>query len=133
MFPPMPNISHYQDRDLEQQEPITHTMPLRPSLLSEVQSGVKSIEIRLFDEKRRHIKVGDSIEFFSTEDPSITCKKKIVALTHAKSFLELLQQVPLEKAGWPQGSLPEKAVANIRKYYSEEEEQKWGAVALYLE
>ena len=107
-------------------------MQLQVLPFHQIEAGTKNLEIRLFDEKRRNMKVGDTIEFYSAQNSTNTCRKTIVAITYAKSLLELFHQVSLENAGWPQATLPEKAVADMRKYYPEEDENRWGAVALHL-
>lgn len=125
----------YVDTRVEVQlprEPMKHRMQLQPSPFKQIQAGTKYLEIRLYDEKRRNMRVGDTIEFHNALDPNDLHHKKIVAMTHAKSLLDLFQQIPLETAGWPEGTLPEKAASHMRKYYSEEEETMFGAVALHL-
>ena len=41
-----------------------HQMSLRPHPFEKIKLGEKTIELRLYDEKRKEIKVGDTIEFF---------------------------------------------------------------------
>ena len=45
------------------QEPVTHEMSLRESPFRAVADGTKVIEMRLLDEKRRKIRIGDRIRF----------------------------------------------------------------------
>ena len=40
-----------------------HKMKLNKSPFERIKNGTKTIEFRLFDEKRQQIKVGDKIEF----------------------------------------------------------------------
>ena len=44
-----------------------HTMHLVPSTFIRMKEGRKTIELRLYDEKRKQIELGDSICFTSTE------------------------------------------------------------------
>ena len=46
---------------------MTHSMQLTPSPFQMIKEGTKTIELRLFDEKRRKIQIGDIIEFSNTE------------------------------------------------------------------
>lgn len=48
-----------------------HQMNLNPIPFSLVRNGDKIIELRLDDEKRNCIMIGDDIEFVNTEDASI--------------------------------------------------------------
>ena len=58
-----------------------HTMKLKEDPFERMKNGTKTIEFRLYDEKRRKIKVGDEIEFFKLpklqERISIFCIIKI--------------------------------------------------------
>ena len=45
---------------------MTHQMQLQPEPFSMIKSGVKTIELRLYDEKRRKIRIGDEILFTNT-------------------------------------------------------------------
>ena len=49
-------------------ETMIHKMNLNPEPFERILSGRKTIELRLNDEKRRLIKVGDKIEFIQTEE-----------------------------------------------------------------
>ena len=40
-----------------------HEMSLNPAPFEKIKNGEKSIEIRLYDEKRRGVKIGDIIIF----------------------------------------------------------------------
>ena len=46
---------------------MTHSMQLTPSPFQMIKEGTKTIELRLFDEKRRKIQIGDIIEFSNTD------------------------------------------------------------------
>ena len=40
-----------------------HKMKLKESPFERIKNGTKTIEFRLYDEKRKQIKIGDKIEF----------------------------------------------------------------------
>ena len=42
---------------------MVHQIKLNESLFERIKNGTKTIEFRLYDEKRRKIKLGDKIEF----------------------------------------------------------------------
>ena len=46
----------------------THAMKLKPAPFAMIAAGKKTIELRLYDEKRQTIAVGDLIEFENTEN-----------------------------------------------------------------
>lgn len=123
---------NFQDRESTTSEPITHRMQLQPSPFKQIQQGTKTLEIRLWDEKRRLMKVGDVVEFYNAQDPVQTCKKNIRAITQAASLLDLFQEISLVAAGWPVETIATQAVSDMRKYYSEVDEKNSGVVALHL-
>lgn len=45
-----------------------HIMNLMPAPLKMIREGRKTIELRLYDEKRKQISIGDIITFVNTED-----------------------------------------------------------------
>ena len=47
-----------------------HKMKLNSKPFESIKSGSKTIELRLNDEKRQQVSVGDFIEFSLTDDPS---------------------------------------------------------------
>ena len=55
-----------------------HVMNLTPAPMQEIRAGNKTIELRLNDEKRKQISVGDTIKFINTEDSNDTLRVKVV-------------------------------------------------------
>ena len=49
-------------------EDMTHKMYLQDKYFDFIKNGTKRIELRLNDEKRQQIKIGDSIEFSNKKD-----------------------------------------------------------------
>lgn len=49
-----------------------HVMNLTPLPMQQIRDGRKTIELRLYDEKRKLISVGDTIKFINTEDSNDT-------------------------------------------------------------
>ena len=57
-----------------------HSMKLLESPYERISSGKKTIEIRIYDEKRQELNVGDIIEFSKLPDLEDKVKVEIVAL-----------------------------------------------------
>ncbi len=51
---------------------MVHEMLLAPKPFEMMKSGQKTIELRLYDEKRKHIQIGDRIRFYCTENQTQT-------------------------------------------------------------
>lgn len=91
-----------------------------------IKNGSKKIEIRLFDEKRRLIKVGDVIIFSNRETEEIL-QKEVKEIIIAKSFKELFNLRNIKDFG---GKDSEESVSNMYKYYSKEDEEKFGVIGI---
>lgn len=107
-----------------------HTMWLDDEPFSKILARKKTIELRLNDEKRQKIQVGDVIFFKNRKTKKricVTCKK----LHYAKSFRELFEQNSGHSAyGLECKNDLEKMVDVMRKYYSESDEESYGVVGI---
>ena len=108
-----------------------HEMKLNEKPFYNIAKGIKKIELRLFDEKRAKINLNDYIVFKNTTDLSQTIKVKVVGLLRYNTFEDLFKDVDYNICG-PANSLSEKLI-NIHKIYSEEEEKKYGNLAIHIE
>ena len=63
-----------------------HKMKLQLSPFEKIKSGSKTIELRLYDEKRQKVKIGDFIEFTCLDDATQKIQTKVTALHRYSSF-----------------------------------------------
>ena len=106
-------------------------MNLTPAPFSMIKSGQKTIELRLFDEKRQHIRVGDEIVFTNTESGE-TLRKTVAKLHRFDSFEELYRALPLLQCGYTAEDIDTAHPSDMEQYYSVEEQQKYGVVGIEL-
>lgn len=92
----------------------------------------KTIELRLNDEKRRLINVGDEITFINTEDNRKTLKTEIVNIYKYKSFKELYADLPLLKCGYTKEDISNAKPEDMIEYYSEEQQKKYGVLGIEI-
>lgn len=103
-------------------------MRLHPVPFEMIKNGTKTVEIRLNDEKRKLMKVGDMIEFSLRPDPEQKFTAKIVGLDYFPSFKEsFMSYPPNEYGGESEGEWE-----LMYKYYSPEEEKECGVVGIKL-
>jgi ASC-1-like (ASCH) protein len=107
-------------------------MKLKPEPFSAIKLGIKSFELRLYDEKRRKISVGDIIEFTSTESGE-SLSRRVRALHLFESFSELYRTLPLDKCGYTSENISTASPKDMDIYYSSEEQKQYGVVAIELE
>lgn len=104
-----------------------HKMRLHNEPFELIANGTKTFELRLNDEKRRNIKVGDIIEFENriTHDRIET---SVVSLDIYDSFEELYKHYDKVSIGY---ALDEDAKpSDMDLYYSKEEQAKYGVLAI---
>lgn len=108
---------------------MTHKMKLNPHPFESVKSGRKTIEMRLFDEKRSAIRQGDIIEFTETDSgEKITCT--VLNIFRYADFEELYRNHDKISIGY---SEDENADPNdMKKYYPEEKIKKYGTAAIEI-
>ena len=68
-----------------------HEMKLQPEYYNFILNGTKRIEIRLNDEKRQQIKLGDTIIFLKEPDLNEYFKTKVVGLLRYNTFEEMFK------------------------------------------
>ena len=68
-----------------------HTMKLKEDPFERMKNGTKTIEFRLYDEKRRKIKVGDEIEFFKLPKLQERILVRVKNLYRGDSFKNLFK------------------------------------------
>jgi ASC-1-like (ASCH) protein len=110
---------------------IEYIMKLSEPWFTLIKKGNKTVELRLFDDKRKQLKVGDIIEF-KHDISNKFFKKKIKKLKVFNSFEEALKNTKLKN------SLPgiKTYAEGIDVYHSiksyKEGEHKYGVLAIYL-
>ena len=107
-----------------------HTMRLQPQPFSMIRSGEKTIELRLYDEKRQQIKVNDEIEFCYPESGQTPYTVRVKALHRFRNFAELYAALPLLRCGYTRETLASASPDNMNTYYSPQEQAKYGVVGI---
>ena len=106
-------------------------MKLAPSPFEMIKSGRKSVEMRLLDDKRKSIQVGDRIVFTHTETGDTVCAT-VTKLHIFDSFEELYRSLPLLKCGYTEENVCSAHPSDMEKYYSLTEQKKYGVVGIEL-
>ena len=100
-------------------------MRLQKEPFEQIKAGTKTVELRLFDEKRKLLRVGDVIEFTNIEDGE-RVQARVSGLHIYGSFEWLFKDIPISKCGLAD----EKA---MDAFYSKEEQAEYGVVGIELE
>ena len=108
---------------------MTHSMQLQPAPFEMIRNGTKTIELRLFDEKRKKIRIGDIILFTNTATEEIL-KVKVLELLVFDSFKTLYSQLPLLDCGYTKDDVDTASPDDMNAYYPKEMQQKYGVVGI---
>lgn len=108
-----------------------HNMKLHPSPFEMIKSGKKTIELRLFDEKRQLLRVGDIIVFTNTATGE-TLQATILKLHRFDSFADLYRSLPLLQCGYTQDDIATAHPSDMEAYYSAEEQSQYGVVGIEI-
>ena len=106
-------------------------MKLHASPFEMIKSGKKTIELRLYDEKRQRIKEGDVIAFTNTSNGE-KMRATVKALHRFDSFEELYKTLPLLQCGYTVDDVDTAHPSDMEQYYSVEEQKKYGVVGIEL-
>ncbi|HET8575441.1 MAG TPA: ASCH domain-containing protein [Candidatus Paceibacterota bacterium] len=107
-------------------------MKLNKDAFELVKNGGKCIEVRLYDEKRRQLKLGEKIIFSKAGGPEEKIQAKVSALLLYPDFRSLYSDFDPKDFGG-EGWTIDQLVENIHGYYSEEDEEKYGVMGIKLE
>ncbi len=112
----------------------THRMTLHAAPFAAIASGRKTVELRLDDDKRRRISVGDTI-LFTRRDSTETLIVAVRALHRfpdfAALYAALLPTMGAEALGYAPNEHP--APSDMEQYYAPEEIRRLGVVGIELE
>ena len=107
-----------------------YEMKLHNNPFNLINSGSKTIELRLYDEKRQMINVGDTITFENRSDGD-KIKVKVIALHKYPNFEELYKHFNKVSMGYKEDE--EANPKDMELYYSSEEQSKYGVVGIEME
>ncbi len=111
------------------EQPQHHVMSLRPGPFAAVASGRKRYELRLNDEKRRMLRVGDLITFQCT-DGSAEASVCVVSLRPFPDFAALYASLPLTECGYTEENAAVASPDDMEKYYPPQRQAQYGVLAI---
>jgi ribosomal-protein-alanine N-acetyltransferase len=101
---------------------------LKPEPYRAFLAGNKTVEMRLFDEKRQSLRPGDLLRFGNEGEPGAHFLFQVRKLVRFPSFRELYAAYRPEEIGYPEGTHP--SYADMNRYYEEARIRKYGALAI---
>ena len=107
-----------------------HQLQLATVPFEAITSGVKTIESRLYDEKRQTIQLGDTIIFTNRESTDQTISVKVIGLHRYETFHDLFVHNSPVKFG---GESIEWLENQINEFYSIDDQKQNGVIGIEFE
>ena len=111
---------------------MTHSMNLQDRPFHMIACGKKTVELRLLDEKRKLISIGDTIIFKNATDENATLTCTVINLYVFASFDELYRTLPLDLCGYMPEELANASAKDMEQYYPAPEQARYGVVGIEI-
>ena len=102
-------------------------MHLESDIFKLVKNGSKDVEIRLNDEKRKKLNIGDNITFCDRNNTSDIVNATIVDLKHFDSFKVLIDSYDIKRLC---NCNKRELLSLLHKFYSVDDEANMGVVGI---
>ena len=109
-----------------------HEMKLKQKYYNYILNGTKRIEIRLYDAKRRQIKIGDTIKFFKEPELQESFKAKVIGLLRYNSFEEMFKDFDISILS-DKSMTKEQLNFLLNQFYPKEMQEQYGVLGIRIE
>ena len=109
-----------------------YELKLQPRYYNYMLNGTKRIELRLYDEKRKNIKLGDTIKFLKEPDLNKSFDTKVVGLLRYNSFEELISDFDITILADISMSKDE-LLNELEKFYPKDKQEKYGVLGIRID
>ena len=104
-------------------------MNLQPKYFDFIKDGTKRIELRLYDEKRQSIQLGDIIEFAKSDDEKF--KAEVIGLLRYNSFADLFEDFDISILA--DASMTKQELLEVLgEFYTEEKQAEFGVIGIRI-
>lgn len=102
---------------------------LHPDVFEIVKNKTKDIEVRVNDEKRRKLKIGDTLVFLKRPNDDEEIRAKVIGLEYYNYFDDLVEHYDMERI-YLSNYTKEEYLNEMKRFYTFEEQEKYGVVAI---
>lgn len=88
--------------------------------LTKIRNGEKTIDLRVYDEKRRKVKLGDHIRFCNYDDEDDYVLTEVIGLSVFRSFADLYKSLPLTACGYSEDEVRHASPADMNYWHADE-------------
>ena len=111
---------------------VAHEMKLQPKFFNFIKYGTKRIELRLYDEKRKNIELGDKIVFKKEPEMDETVEATVVGLLRYESFKKLFEDFDVSLLA-NKSMTKEELLEVLEEFYTVEKQEKYGVLGIKIE
>ncbi|MBE5821103.1 MAG: ASCH domain-containing protein [Clostridiales bacterium] len=108
------------------------TIKLQPKYFDYVKNGAKRIELRLNDEKRQLIKIGDEIEILKEPNLDESFTVKVIGLLKYSCFEDLFKDFDISILA-DKSEKKQDVLKDLEKYYSKEKQAEYNVLGIRFE
>ena len=109
-----------------------YRMKLQPDHFGYMKNGTKRIELRLNDEKRKTIQLGDEIEFLKEPKCEDIFKVKVIGLLRYENFSDLIKDFDIKILA-DRSITKEELLSELKKFYTIEKQKEYGVLGIRIE
>lgn len=102
---------------------------LHPDIFELILNGKKDVEVRLNDEKRKKLHVGDKITFLKRPLEDKKIEAQVLDLKYFNNLEEVVDFFDMERIHFPYLT-KEEYLKDMERYYSKEEQKNFGVVCI---
>ena len=102
---------------------------LHPDVFEIVKNKTKDIEVRVNDEKRRKLKIGDTLVFLKRPNDDEEIRAKVIGLEYYNYFDDLVEHYDMQRI-YLSNYTKEEYLNEMKRFYTFEEQEKYGVVAI---
>lgn len=110
-------------------ENLHHQMSLKKKAFERTRDGKKTVDIRLFDERRHSLSIGDIIEFRCSEEDLGILPRQVVGIYRYENLASLVKDFKAPELGFTLSEI-ELIDAYISEIYKKERIDKYGFIAI---
>lgn len=109
-----------------------HILKLQPKYFEYINSGTKRMELRLYDEKRQKIAIGDTIIFKKEPELETTLQVKVIGLLRYNTFEKLFKDFGIEIMA-DKSMTKQELLNDLEKFYTPEKQKQYGVLGIRIE
>lgn len=109
-----------------------HKMKLNEGPFERMKNGTKTIEFRLYDEKRQQIKIGDTIKFLKEPNLNESFNAKVTGLLRYNTFEDMFRDFDISVLS-DKSMTKEELINTLEQFYTKEKQKQYGVLGIRIE